>query len=54
MSRRRIRCLKARVGRECSITRGSQINSGGIQVGGVREGSHSATTRDAARGLLQE
>ena len=51
MSRRKIRGLKTRVRRECSITRGgARLNNGGIQVGEVRGRSHSVTTRDAARG----
>ena len=55
MGRREIRGLKTRVGRECSISRGSaRLYSGGIQIGGVRGRSHSVTSRDAAGGKLQE
>ena len=51
MDRRVIRGLKMRVGRECSINReGDRLYSGGIQVGGVRGGSHSVTSGDAAGG----
>ena len=43
--------LKTRVGRECSISRRrARLNSGGIHVGGVREGSYSVT----AGGKLQK
>ena len=49
-----IRGLKVRVGWECSISRGAaRLNSGGIQAGGVRGGSHSVVSRrsrDAAGG----
>ena len=40
-----------RVGGECSISRGgARLYSGGIHVGGVREGSHSVTAgREAPR-----
>ena len=52
-----IRGLKARVGRECCINRGraswSRLKSGGIQAGGVREGSHRVVFR-RIRGQLQE
>ena len=55
MGRRGIRSLKTRVGRECSISRGMvSLYSGGIHVGGVRKGSHSVTSGDAAGGQLQE
>ena len=50
MGRRGIRSLRARVGRECCISRGGRLNNGGIQVGGVRGESHSVTSRDAAEG----
>ena len=37
------------MGRECSISRGGpRLYSGGIRVGGVRGGSHSVTTGEAA------
>ena len=49
MSRSGIRGLEKRVGRECSISRRGQI-CGGIRVGGVRGGRHSATVG----GQLQE
>ena len=46
MDKRRIRGLKARVGWECGISRGgARFNNGGIQAGGVREGSHNVTMR---------
>ena len=46
MGKRGIKGLKARVGRQCCISRGrASLNSGGIQVGGVQGGSHSDTTR---------
>ena len=48
MGRRGIRGLKARVGQECSISRGVRLYSGGIQVGRVEGGSHSVTSRDKA------
>ena len=49
MGRRRIRSLKTRVGRECNIgRRRARLHSGGIHVGGVREGSHSAASEDTA------
>ena len=42
MSGKRITGLKARVERECCISRGRPgLNSGGIQAGGVRRESHS-------------
>ena len=51
MGKRGIRSLKTRVGRECSISRGSAtLYSRGIWVGGVRGESHIATCRDAAAG----
>ena len=51
MDRRGIRGLKMRVGEECSINReGDRLYSGGIQVEGVRGGSHSVTSGDAAGG----
>ena len=51
MGRWGIRGLKTRVGRECSISKGgARLYSGGIHVGGVREGSHSVTVG----GQLQE
>ena len=51
MSRREIRGLKTRVGRECSISRGrARLYSGGIQVRGVQGRSHSATSGDTAGG----
>ena len=37
-----------RVGRECSISRGGRLHSGGIHVGGVRGGSHSVTAGGTA------
>ena len=46
-----IRGLKARMGRECFNSRvggGCRLNSIGVQARGVREGSHSVTSRDAA------
>ena len=50
-----MRGLKTRVGREGSISReGARLNRGGMQVGGVRGGSHSVTSRNAAGGQLQE
>ena len=36
-----IRGLETRVGRECSISRGGRLYSGGIHVGGVRGESNS-------------
>ena len=44
------------VGRERSISRGrARLYSGGIQVGGIRGGSHRVTSKDAAGGWqLQE
>ena len=45
MGGKRIGGLKARVGRECSISKEARwvrLNSGGIPAGGVRRGSHSA------------
>ena len=41
MGRWGIRGLRTRVGRECSISRGGTLYSGGIHVGGIRVGSHS-------------
>ena len=50
-----VRGLKTRVWRECSISsEWTRLYSGGIQVGGVRGGSRSITSRDAAGGKLQE
>ena len=56
MSRRRKRSLKARVGQK-----GARLDSGGIQAGGVRGGSHSvgrcgvsSRSRDATGGQLQQ
>ena len=58
MGRRGIKDLKARVGWECYISRGGdRLNSGGVQAGGVRGGSHSVISirsRDAAGGQLQK
>ena len=50
MGRWEIRGLESRVGRECSISRGgARLHSGGIHVGGVREGgSHSVMAEGAA------
>ena len=50
MGRWGIRGLESRVGRECSISRGgARFHSGGIRVGGVREGgSHSVTAEGPA------
>ena len=49
MGRWEIRGLKTRVGRESSVSRGgARLHSGGINVGGVRVGSHS----DSAGGQL--
>ena len=49
MSRRGIRSLKTRVGRECSISRRrARLDSGGIRVGGIQGESHSVTTGDTA------
>ena len=46
MGRRGIRGLKARVGRECCISRGqARSNIGGMQARGVQGGSHIATMR---------
>ena len=51
MGRRGIRGLNTSVGQECSISRvGARLYSGGIHVGGVREGSRSV----AAGRQLQE
>ena len=57
MGRRRIRGLKARVGRECCICRkGARLDSEGIQAGGVQRRSHSAVSRsrETAGGQLHE
>ena len=66
MGRRVIRGLKARVGRECCISRGeTRLDSRGINAGGDRGeshsatvrcngGSHSVTGRDAAAEQLQQ
>ena len=49
MGRCGIRGLETRVGRECSISRRrARLYSGGIQVGGVRGGSHSVMAGEAA------
>ena len=49
MGRWGIRSLETRVGQECSISRGGAgFHSGGIRVGGVREGGHSVTAGGAA------
>ena len=49
MGRRGIRGLKTRVMQECSISReGARLYSGGIQVKGVREKSHSVMSGDTA------
>ena len=41
--------LETGVTRECSISRGgARLYCGGIRVGGVRGGSHSVTTGEAA------
>ena len=50
MGRWGIGCLETGVTRECSISRGgARLYSGGLRVGGVREGgSHSVTTGEAA------
>ena len=51
MGRQGIRCLKTRVGRECSISRRrARLYSGGIHVGGVRRESHIAASGDTAGG----
>ena len=55
MGRWGIKSLKAMVKWECSISHGkARLYSGDIQVGGVRGGSHSVTSRDTAGGQLQE
>ena len=56
MGRWRIKGLKTKVERECSISRRRvKLYCGGIHVGGVREGSHSVTCGDIASwGQLQE
>ena len=44
MGGRRIKSLKARVGRECCISRGGQMgkkHSGVMEAGGLHGGSHS-------------
>ena len=49
MGRWGIRDLETRVGRESSVSRdGARFHSGGIRVGGVRGGSHSDSTGEAA------
>ena len=52
MGRRGMRCLRARVERECCISRGvarwARLNSGGIHAGGLRGGSHSVGSPEAA------
>ena len=49
MSRWGIGGLEMGMTQECSISRGGgRLYSGGIRVGGVRGGSHSVTTREAA------
>ena len=51
----RIRSLKMRVGKECSISRRRDKSfSGGIRVGGVRGESHSVMSGDTAGEQLQE
>ena len=43
--------LKTRVGREGSISReGARLNRGGMQVGGVRGGSHKCYEQECSRG----
>ena len=54
MGRGGIRGLKTRVGRSAALAEGARLYSGGIQVGGVQGGSHSAMSGDAAGGKLQE
>ena len=47
----KIRDLKTRVGRECSISRRrARLYRGGIHVGGARGGSHSFTSGDTEEG----
>ena len=49
MGRWELRGLETRVGRESSVSRdGARLHSGGIQVGGVRGGSHSDSAGGAA------
>ena len=49
MGRWGIEGLETGVTQECSISRGgAKLYSGGIRVGGVRGGSHSVTTGEAA------
>ena len=51
MGRWGIKSLETRVGRESSVSKGgARLHSGGINVGGVRRGSHS----DLAGGKLHE
>ena len=49
MGERVIRDLKVRAGRKCCIGKrgggGGKLNSGGIQAGGIRGGSHSVISR---------
>ena len=55
MGRWGMKGLKARVGRECIVSRGgARLYSGGIHVAGVRGESHSVTSGDTAGGQLQE
>ena len=50
MGRRRIRGLKTRVARECSINRRRvRLYSKDIHVGGVRGGSHSVTVGGSSK-----
>ena len=48
MGRKGIRRLKER--ESAALAEGARLNSGGIQAGGVRGGSHSVTSRDTASG----
>ena len=49
MGKKGIRSLETRVVQECSISMGkARLYSGGMHVGGVRGGSHSVTSGDAA------
>ena len=50
MVRRGIRGLNAKVGKECSISRGARLYSEGVQVRGVLGKSRCDTSRDAAGG----
>ena len=52
MGGKRIRGLKARVGRECFISRRARwtrLSSGGIPGGGVQGGSHSTSRYEISR-----